>query len=306
MIYIYLFTARIINVFEFYMFARCLKMKFELVNQLLRESLTDLSKKNKKLGIFEVKDYAKIMDAEQRKEILSTKMLFQWRQRMQRRINVFMSKKQNAIASQTESHFPSYIAKQLPSASQNQRRNSIITKCQQHKHVLKVIKQVHLELCKVSKIVCAIFGVQIAWEIGIIIMALTGALYNLYIRYLMNQHKVKGLVSQTILMLSMCALHTMKAVFLNRSCKSAADEGNRTTEIIRTIYDCDADIDMREEIQQFGIQILQSPMTFSVDGFTLDYRVLSMILKNVTTYMVIMVQVSNSLESNNAIEYSHF
>ncbi|KYQ60601.1 hypothetical protein ALC60_00226 [Trachymyrmex zeteki] len=75
---------------------------------------------------------------------------------------------------------------------------------------------------------------------------------------------------------------------------------------IHAIYGCDTDTDMQEEIQQFGIQILQSPVTFSVFGLTLDMRVLSMILKSVTIYVVIMVQVSMTLESDNAARDVHF
>ncbi|XP_070518392.1 uncharacterized protein, partial [Cardiocondyla obscurior] len=166
-------------------------------------------------------------------------------------------------------------------------------------------RQVHLELSRISKMVCSILGVQTAWEIGVIIMILTGSFYNLYIRYIMNQHKVKGLAGQTSVTLVLCFLHIFKAVSLNRACKNAADEGNKTIEIIHGIYGC-TNTDMQEEMQQFGIQILQSPVTFSVFGLILNNHVLSMILKSVTIYMVIMIQVSNALESNNAIQRLHF
>lgn len=86
------------------------------------------------------------------------------------------------------------------------------------------LRQVHLELCKISKIVCTSLGVQTAWEIGIIIMFLTGGLYNLYIRYIMNQNKVKGLVGQTVMTVMMCFFNIVKVIYLNRVCKAAADE----------------------------------------------------------------------------------
>ncbi|XP_071575113.1 uncharacterized protein [Temnothorax nylanderi] len=308
-VYMYSFTVNSVNIFEFYIFARCLQMKFGLINKLLCESLTNLSVEEIKLGIFEIKDFAEIMDTEQRKQILSTKTLLRWRRRVQSRLNVFMSEKQDSAVFQIKSHVPSQLDQQFQNVLRNrsQRHNpNPMTKCQKRRHMLQIIRQVHLELCKVSKIVCTILGVQTALEMAVIVMFLTGALYNLYIRYIMNQHIVKGLVEKTSGMLILFFLHIVKAVALNRVCKYAADEGNKTIEIIHAIYGCDADTDMQEEIQQFGIQILQSPVTFSAFGLTLDNRVLSMILKNVTTYLVIILQVSNTLESNNAIEYSHF
>ncbi|XP_025995714.2 putative gustatory receptor 28b [Solenopsis invicta] len=166
------------------------------------------------------------------------------------------------------------------------------------------LRHVHLELCRVSKIICTILGVQTSWEIGITIMFLTGALYNLFVRYILQQHKVKGLATQTSTTLVVSFLYIVKAVSLNRICKKTADEGNRTIEIIHAIYGCNTE--MQEEIQQFGIQILQSPVTFTAFGLTLDNRVLSLVFKTVTIYMVIMIQVSNTLESNNAVEYTPF
>ncbi|XP_011862060.1 PREDICTED: uncharacterized protein LOC105558770 [Vollenhovia emeryi] len=140
LIYTYSFIVNSINIFEFFIFAKCSQMKFKLVNQLLRESLTDLSKKDKKLGIYEMKDYERIMDAEQQKQVLSTKMIFRRRQRVQTGINFSM--KQNSVVFPTESHSPSHVTNHFQSVLQNQsrRHNSTITKYQKPKHLLQVIK----------------------------------------------------------------------------------------------------------------------------------------------------------------------
>jgi len=86
------------------------------------------------------------------------------------------------------------------------------------------LRQVHLELCKVSKIICTILGVQVAWEIGAIILYLSEAFYNLFIRYVMHQQKVKGVPAQTALTLSMSLLCIFEIVFVSRICKIAANE----------------------------------------------------------------------------------
>ncbi|KYQ60603.1 Putative gustatory receptor 43a [Trachymyrmex zeteki] len=263
-----------------------------------------------KLGIFELNDYAKIMKVEQRKYIFSKNMI-QLRRRKQSRMNVFVSKEsQNRVVSQIETEFvPPQFKKELQSKLQNRsrRHSATMAKCQERKHLLQIIKQVHLELCKITKLVCTILGVQMAWEIGEIIVILTGSLYYFYIRYITQQYKI--LLEQTILILAFSSLSILKAVYLSRVCKDAADEANKTIEIIHAIYGCDADTDMQEEllyiincIQQFSIQILQSPKTFFVFGITLDNRILSSILKTVTTYIVIMIQMSHALESNNDVQ----
>ncbi|XP_011873104.1 PREDICTED: uncharacterized protein LOC105564931 [Vollenhovia emeryi] len=137
-------------------------------------------------------------------------------------------------------------------------------------------------------------------------IVLTGYLYNLYIHYIMSKCEVKYWARPTVATLSLCSWHIIKIFILNLVCKNAADEGNRTAEILHSIYGCNTDIDIKEEIQQFGLQILQSPVTFSAFSLTLDNRVVSMILKILTTYMVILIQMGNELESNNDIHYSQF
>ncbi|XP_011873168.1 PREDICTED: uncharacterized protein LOC105564976 [Vollenhovia emeryi] len=302
----YSFIVNSINIFEFFIFAKCSQIKFKLVNQLLRESLTDLSKEDKKLGIFDMKDYERIIDVEQQKQVFSTKMIFRRRQRVQTGINFSISKKRDPVVFQTESHFPSHVTNHFQSVLQNppRRHNTTITKCEKPKHLLQVIRQVHLKVCKVTKIVSTILGVQVAWDIGVIMMALIVSFYHLYIRYIMSKHDIKYLTEQTFVTLSLCSFHVMKIFTLNRVCKNAADEGNRTAEIIHSIYGCNTDIDIKEEIQQFGLQVLQSPVTFSAFSLTLDNRVLSMILMILTTYMVFVIQMGNELESNNAIPHA--
>ncbi|KAL0098373.1 hypothetical protein PUN28_020338 [Cardiocondyla obscurior] len=130
---------------------------------------------------------------------------------------------------------------------------------------------VHLELCKVSKLIYSAFGVQMAWEIGIVIISIIQTLYNFYNHCIIQV--LKATLEDTLMAIILSFIGLLKVFFC---------------------------------MQQFGIQILQSPVTFYLFGMTMDNHILSMILKNVTTYMVIIVQVESSLESNNDIKDIHF
>ncbi|XP_050466644.1 uncharacterized protein LOC126859406 [Cataglyphis hispanica] len=304
-VYSYGLAVNSISIFDFYIFVKYLQMRFDLINQLLHEH-SMLSTKKIKLGFFEMQDYTKIMDDEQRCSF-SINMLSQWCQQIQSKENIFISKKRKL---QIQSRFsnqdsPSHFQKQFQGKFQNrsQQQNSVLTECQKRKYLLQIIKQVHLQLCKVAKTVCFILGVQTAFEIAVIIMFLTGSLYNIYIRYIAPQYKITdSLLQQTAVTIIVNSFHLLKIIFLSRVCKHAADKGNKTIEIIYSIYGCDTESGVQEEIQQFGIQILQNPVKFSAYGISLDNHVLTMMLKAVTTYLVIMIQVSNSLESNKTIQ----
>ncbi|XP_029159928.1 uncharacterized protein LOC114931938 [Nylanderia fulva] len=275
MAYLYILTVNSIIIFEFYILVKCLQIKFKLINKLLYKSISALSAKEIKLGFFEMKDYAEIMDVERQNCLIPMKIL-SYRRKKQLRGEL---------------------------RNRSQRHNFVTTEDQKHMYLLQIIKQVHLELCKVSKTICIIFGVQTACEIGITIMLLTGTLYNLYIRFYVQEHKLTNiLMQQSIIIILTSILDILKITFLSRVCKNAADEGNKTMEIIYSIYGCDTESGMQEEIQQFGIQILQSPVRFSAYGIFLDNQVLTMMLKIITTYLVIMIQVSDSLESDETIQ----
>lgn len=110
-------------------------MKFKLINELLRESLADLSL-NQKLGIFEMNDYTKIIKTE-RKCILSMK-IFQ-RRRAQSRINVSVLNKQHPVISQIESRVPSLFEKSCQIRNRGRNSNSM-TKCEKRIHLLQVIR----------------------------------------------------------------------------------------------------------------------------------------------------------------------
>ncbi|XP_039308844.1 uncharacterized protein LOC120358496 [Solenopsis invicta] len=138
LVYSYSMAVNSINIFEFYIFVRCLKMKFGLVNQLLCDSLSNLSTKERKLGIFEMKDFAKLINVEQQKQILSVGSIFRYRQQIQSRgINISILEK-NPVVPQ----LPSQIEKQLKNNLKNPsgRYNSTMTICQERKYLLQVIK----------------------------------------------------------------------------------------------------------------------------------------------------------------------
>ncbi|KAL0098372.1 hypothetical protein PUN28_020337 [Cardiocondyla obscurior] len=233
-------------------------------------SIIPLSIKTK-LNIIELKDYTKLMDFEQQKNILSMKLISDWRQSIYSASN-FVLRKQSPVTSQIKMHIPFQIKKKLQNKLRNRFHEDIsMTKRENHVHILQVTKQVHLELCKISRIICSAFGVQIIWEIGMDILYTIQTLYTIYNRYIKRQLK-----------------------------------GNKSVELINTTYGYNTDIDTQEEMQQFRIQILHRPVTFYLFGLTMDNHILSMMLSTVTNYMVIIIQESSTLESKSDLKNTHF
>ncbi|KAL0114921.1 hypothetical protein PUN28_010455 [Cardiocondyla obscurior] len=293
-----------VNSYEFYAFSRLLHIKFKLINHLLRETIKNLSVKETKLSTFELKDYTKLMDFEQQKNILSMKIISEWHQSIYSASN-FVIRNQSPVDSQIEIYIPFQIKKELQNKFRNRFHENIsTTKRENHVHILQITKQVHLELCKISRIICSAFGVQIFWEIGMDIMFSIQTLYTLYNQYI--QELLKVAIEHSLVALTLCIFNIFVMFLLSCTCKNAAEEGNKTVELIHTTYGYNTDIDTQEEMQQFRIQILHRPVTFYVFGLTMDNHILSMMLSTVTNYMVIIIQENNTLESKSDLKNTHF
>ncbi|XP_011349382.2 uncharacterized protein LOC105286255 [Ooceraea biroi] len=295
--YTYGITVNGIIILEFSLLVKSLQNRFRWVNQLL---LT-MSSSTVINSSCEVQYDEMPSNIEQQKKQTFFK-LSQLRQQLQIRNDSATKKKKN---SQVQSHTLFELEKKFQEELRNQSPNHGVMKNQKCKHQLQTLKQVHLELCKVSKTLCSIFGVQIACELAMSVMIITGLFYNLYIRFFLRT-TTDDLIIQTIPTVIMIFLHVLQFLSLSCSCQRAINEGNKTSEIVHMIYGCNADADIQEETQQFGIQILQCPVKFTAFGMPLDNRILTSCLRSVTTYLVIMIQMSDSLESNNAIQSAKF
>ncbi|XP_014487989.1 PREDICTED: uncharacterized protein LOC106751581 [Dinoponera quadriceps] len=284
----YTINISFVTVSEFSIFVKCLQMRFKLVNELLSEDAAVSTTEGMKLDLFAVEDYAKITDSKQRKNILSIKVLSHLNRQLQNRIQTCVSGKRNLVRSRTRSRLSSQLQKQLQIELQDQsknhsknsnsaRRSIMIAECRRRTHLLQTIRQVHLELCRILKMLCTSFGIQITSEIGVSIILLTVFFYNLYILFIQRRHRIVGhcLIDESFVVIMLALTNVLKIVIINRICKHATNE-----------------------IQQFGLQLSQNPVKFFTFGICLNYHVLSSCLKTVMTYMVIMIQMSNSLESS--------
>lgn len=116
---------------------RCLQMRFDLINRLLRQ----YSAKMMKLDSVEMQDYANLIDVEQR-HLFSMKILSKWCRQVQSGKNISISEKQNSIKSQIQSHFTPYFQKQSQGELRNrfQKHNSAMTECHKRKYLLQIIR----------------------------------------------------------------------------------------------------------------------------------------------------------------------
>lgn len=110
-------------------------MRFDLINQLLRQYSVTLSAKLMKLDSFEMQDYAKLMDVEQG---YLFSVLPKWCRWMQSGKNIFILEKPNSVKSEIQSHFQKQSQGKL--RNRFQKPNSMMRECRERVYLLQIIK----------------------------------------------------------------------------------------------------------------------------------------------------------------------
>ncbi|KAJ3647481.1 hypothetical protein Zmor_019358 [Zophobas morio] len=86
----------------------------------------------------------------------------------------------------------------------------------------------------------------------------------------------------------------MNVVYICDACYSTIEEVKRTGELIHRIDTEDCDI--RDEIEMFSLQIANEEVEFNAAGFfSINYTLIFSIIGGVTTYIIILIQLSNSI-----------
>ncbi|XP_047344242.1 putative gustatory receptor 28b [Vespa velutina] len=166
-----------------------------------------------------------------------------------------------------------------PSLRQRQSQLQISShKINRSKMLLRTIRQIHLELYRVSDNLSNMYGIQISLEMAMCVMLNTYVLYNFYVKTLL-----------------LFLQHSTKIFFVNYFCDKTTKEADRTNEIIHTFYGQNTDFEIQEEVEVFSLQMMRHHNTYTAFGlYNLNCKHICSCIAIITTYMVIMIQVTDS------------
>ncbi|KAF7407529.1 hypothetical protein HZH66_002066 [Vespula vulgaris] len=90
----------------------------------------------------------------------------------------------------------------------------------------------------------------------------------------------------------------MKIFAVNYICDKTTKEAEHTSEIIHTFYGNNTDIEIRKEVEIFSLQMMQGNIVYSAFGlYNLNCKHICSCIGIITTYMVIMIQVTDSVKT---------
>ncbi|XP_057331913.1 putative gustatory receptor 28b isoform X2 [Microplitis mediator] len=159
-------------------------------------------------------------------------------------------------------------------------------------YVLPILKNSHLELTSLCGEITQIFGLQLIMTISSSFILITTMLYNLYLLILNTEFTNTDKIYRVMIFVSWVINNGLKIIFINHTCSKTISQAGKI------IHECEIksqDADFCRQIQQFSIQILQNPLYFSPCGLiSLGYTLMRDLSGSITTYLVILIQMSNS------------
>ncbi|KAL2725494.1 LOW QUALITY PROTEIN: putative gustatory receptor 28b [Vespula squamosa] len=255
-LHIYSFMVKFISVFEFFTIIRCIKSEFQRANELLSD-INVLPISSIASELIEHKEADGSLSIERSLPVDSKKL---------------------------------FIA--LPSLRQTQSQIQVASiRVNRSRTLLRTIRQVHLELYKISRSFSNIYGIQISLEMAICILLNTYMLYCLYEKYQEEIVNITEVILQFIITMLLCLQYSIKIFGVNYICDKTTKEAEHTNEIIHTFYGQTTDYEIRREVEIFSLQMMQRPIAYSAFGlYNLNCKYVCSCVGVITTYIIIMIQ----------------
>ncbi|XP_033231707.1 putative gustatory receptor 28b [Belonocnema kinseyi] len=159
----------------------------------------------------------------------------------------------------------------------------------------------HLELSKVAWEVEKVFGLQIAMSMVTNITFIIGNSYYLY-NEIFNDDSVEesearlGYIANEF---CCCFLYLSRVLYVNDTCARVTAYAHKAEQLIYSANRSNHDTELREEIEQFSLQLTQRPLYFSMYGLTtLDYGFVAKFLGTIMTYLIIIIQIEPKPSGN--------
>ncbi|XP_046601972.1 putative gustatory receptor 28b [Neodiprion lecontei] len=165
--------------------------------------------------------------------------------------------------------------------------------------LLREIRKIHWELSKLAIKINSVYGVQNLIIMGLSFVMITGLLYTIYCTVMWESATIetfRNIIPST----TWAIIYAFQIVVISHSCWSTTNEAQRTGEVIYEFFIPKLqDENMQKEIQEFSVQMLQNPVRFNACGFfDMDYTYIQGVIGSVTTYLVILIQMSQLSQSS--------
>ncbi|XP_071636966.1 putative gustatory receptor 28a [Temnothorax longispinosus] len=156
---------------------------------------------------------------------------------------------------------------------------------------LKALKKQHLAVSDAVQMLNMIFSLQL---LATIIMTFAELTFQLYF-YIMHwkigmlMSNLSDSIYDVYLMVSM-TYYSIKIMLIVWACETGKDQAMNISITVHDLLNNTSDDQIRDELQMFSLQVLHRENAFSAKGLIVDATLLTAIVGNITTYLLILIQ----------------
>ncbi|KOX73534.1 Putative gustatory receptor 28a [Melipona quadrifasciata] len=131
---------------------------------------------------------------------------------------------------------------------------------------MRSVKQIHLEIIKIVKVVNDTFGVQVLLLMTMSVIFTTIFLYILY-RIVSLDLSTNELMRELISIICWLLIYIPCVLYVNHVCAKTITEATNMGDLVCKLYESSTDKEFRAEIRNFTLQLIQNPVIFTAYGF---------------------------------------
>ncbi|XP_011705689.1 PREDICTED: putative gustatory receptor 28b isoform X3 [Wasmannia auropunctata] len=173
---------------------------------------------------------------------------------------------------------------------------------------LKMLEKQHLIVSNTVQMLNLIFSLQVTATIVMTYASITFELYFYIVRWQdgvffdLDKQYLDVLITST-------GFNILKIVLHVWACETGKNQAQEIGTTIHDLLNSTNDEQIKKELVLFSLQILHRENTFSVKAFTVDAKLFTAIVGNITMYLLILIQflnMSHSCDRRTAISVTQF
>ncbi|XP_024883589.1 uncharacterized protein LOC112462189, partial [Temnothorax curvispinosus] len=159
---------------------------------------------------------------------------------------------------------------------------------------LKVLKKQHQMISNAVQMLNTTFNLQLLATITLSFAEITFLLYFhiLYWQKGISMINVDDRIYEVFLMTSI-PYYSIKIMLIVWACESTKNQALQIGTTIHDVFNSTGDNEIKNELQLFSLQVLHRKNIFSAMGLTVDAKLLTAMVGNISTYLLILIQFLN-------------
>ncbi|XP_029160025.1 uncharacterized protein LOC114932017 [Nylanderia fulva] len=177
-------------------------------------------------------------------------------------------------------------------------KNHVLQSCQNrflripsNKYIIWIVIHLHLELCRISREINSMFGLQMTLKMGLYFGFITVGFCEVFNMIFIKNYVQHIRLEYYVFVIIWIFIHVLKLFFINYICETVSAKANTTGNVINNASYSISDVEIRENILQFLLQLTQAPLRFYGLGlFQFGFKFLQRFCTSIATVLVILIQ----------------